>query len=246
MGPDWHSPPTLAQLRDKDREIRILTRVRVAPVVISLGVGLLLGLAGPVAGKWENPACVAINTVFSGGWPWAGYAFLVGYLCRSKIESTILSSLGLTVGVVTYYLSKESNRTVPTGMQLSHAVPVGLEPRTAGQVFFSSAIAWGIAAFVLGAPLGLLGNLARVPGVGGLPFRLIVPLVAFCETSMRLTAEASGQSPIVGMTWNVVRVAAGVAALALVGHTVWRWWYAQRTHSTDPTKYTARRDVGST
>jgi hypothetical protein len=39
-------------------------RTRIVPVTVSLGAGLLLGLVGPVAGKWDNPVCVAVSTVF--------------------------------------------------------------------------------------------------------------------------------------------------------------------------------------
>lgn len=102
-------------------------RTRVVPVAVSLGAGLLLGLVGPVAGEWDNPVCVAVSTVFSSGWPWACYAFLVGYFRRSKIESALLPSLGLAIGVVTYYLFKSMNLTIPAGMEPAASVPVGME-----------------------------------------------------------------------------------------------------------------------
>ncbi|GGW20871.1 hypothetical protein GCM10010501_70270 [Streptomyces libani subsp. rufus] len=95
-------------------------------------------------------------------------------------------------------------------------------------------LAWGIAAFILGAPVGLFGNLARIPGVGGLSFRLIVPLVAFFETSMRLATEADGQRAVVGITWNVIRFIAGAVALGLVSHTIWTWWHSRRTRFSEP------------
>ncbi|WP_242441125.1 hypothetical protein [Streptomyces sp. CB02923] len=192
-------------------------------------------MAGPVAGKWDNPFCAALSLVFSGGWSWACYAFLVGYFRRSKIESTLLPSLGLAIGVVAYYLFKD----------MSPAVPAGLESGTSGEKLFSRILTWGIAAFALGAPVGLLGNLARVPGVGGLPFRLIIPLVAFFETSMRLTAEADGQGPLVGMMWNVIRFAACAVALALVGHTIWSWWHARRTRPSEADEHRARGGITS-
>ncbi|MFD7665592.1 hypothetical protein [Streptomyces sp. NPDC059788] len=206
------------------------------PFAASLGAGLLLGLAGPVAGKWNNPACVALGVVFTGGWSWVCYAFLVGYFRRSKIESALLSSLGLAFGVVAYYLFKD----------LSPAVPVGLESGTSGENLSTRILVWGIAAFALGAPVGLLGNLARVPGIGGLPFRLIIPLVAIFETSMRLTTEGDGQGAVVGVTWNVTRFVAGAVALVLVGHTIWSWWHARRMRSSKADEHGAGGGIRAT
>ncbi|MFE3287957.1 hypothetical protein ACFXJJ_33315, partial [Streptomyces sp. NPDC059233] len=76
--------------------------------------------------------------------------------------------------------------------------------------------------------VGLLGNLARAPRWGGLLFRLIIPFVAFYETSMRLEVEASTADPVTAMTWGAVRLVAGAAASALVGHTIWSWWHGRR------------------
>ncbi|WP_405438572.1 hypothetical protein OG373_14080 [Streptomyces avidinii] len=192
------------------------------PVTVSLGAGLLLGLVGPIFGKWDNSLCVAVGIVFSSGWPWACYAMLVGYFRRSKIESTLLASLGLAIGVVTYYLFKDMNPTIPAGMESATSVPAGMEVES-GASGDGRILVWGMAAFVFGAPLGLMGNVARTPGVGGLLFRLLVPLIAFFEATQRLNVEADSQGQIFVITWNVTRVAACVAAVALMGHAVWSW-----------------------
>lgn len=89
--------------------------------------------------------------------------------------------------------------------------------------------AWAFFAFAFGAPLGFLGNVARVPGVGGLFFRLLIPLVAYYEMSMRLADEARGLDSIIVNLWTVIRVISVVAALALVGHTIWSFWRARRS-----------------
>ncbi|MEU9183957.1 hypothetical protein AB0D14_05190 [Streptomyces sp. NPDC048484] len=158
-----------------------------------------------------------MGAVFTGGWPWACYAFLVGYFRRSKIESVVLAPLGLAIGVVTYYLAKGNLASLG-----------GLDSAGAG----SSGIAlWGVLAFLFGAPLGLLGNVAQVPGIGGLFFRLLVPLVAYYETSMRLEMESRGPSQVVLGTWTTVRFTAIAVAVALVGHTVWGWWRSRRIRS---------------
>ncbi|MFB7983167.1 hypothetical protein [Streptomyces vinaceus] len=191
---------------------------RAASAAVSLGAGLLLGLLGPVAGKWDTPVCVAVGIVFSSGWPWACYAFLVGYFRRSKIEAALLASSGLAIGVVTYYLFKEANPTIPAGVESAASVPDGMESGTSGA---GQILVWGMAAFVFGAPLGLMGNVARTPGIGGLLFRLLVPLIAFFEATQRLSVEADSQGPVFSATWNVTRVAACAVAIALVGQTVW-------------------------
>ncbi|RNG22178.1 hypothetical protein EEJ42_21675 [Streptomyces botrytidirepellens] len=196
------------------------TGARVVPVAVSLGAGLLLGLVGPVAGEWDDPVCAAVSIVFSSGWPWACYAFLVGYFRRSKIESALLSFLGLAVGVVTYYSFKDMNPTIPAGMEPATSVPAGMESGASSE---GQIRVWGIAAFVFGAPVGLVGNVARAPGVGGLLFRLLVPLIAFFEAIQRLSTETDSQGPVFAMTWNVIRVAACVVAVALMGHTAWSW-----------------------
>lgn len=216
--------PQCSRLRSKNewgREIGNFPGVRAISLAAPLGVGLLLGLLGPLGGKWGNPAGVVVDVIFSGGWPWACYAFLVGYSRWSKIESVILAPFGLAIGVVTYYLFKDSilAATVSDGLQAS------------GDGSASKIAAWGLLAFVFGAPLGLLGNVARVPGIGGLFFRLLIPVVAFYETSMRLTNESRGPGLVVIDTWKSVRFGAVAVAFALVAHTIWSWWHARRTRS---------------
>lgn len=165
---------------------------------------------------------MVVNAVTSGGWSWACYAFLVGYFRRSKIESALLSSFGLAIGVVVYYLYKNAG-AVPSGELVAGTPNGGLPP---------GILLWGTLAFVFGAPIGFLGNVARVPGIGGLFFRLLIPLVAFYETSMRLATEARGPDFTVVATWSSIRVIAVAVAVALVVHTI--WWHFRRTRYPRP------------
>ncbi|MFJ3877889.1 hypothetical protein ACIPW5_10560 [Streptomyces sp. NPDC090077] len=183
--------------------------------------GLGLGLLGPLSEKWGNPVAVAVNAVFAGGWSWACYAFLVGYFRRSKIEAALLAPFGLAIGVAAYYLFKD----------LSPATPSGLEVGASGGGSLSSILLWGTLAFVFGIPVGFLGNLARIPGVGGLFFRLLIPVVAFYETSMRLDTEGRGQNAVVLNTWQTVRLLAVAVAFALVVQVVSGWRRDRRTRA---------------
>ncbi|MFE0578553.1 hypothetical protein [Streptomyces sp. NPDC058874] len=182
-----------------------------------------------------------MSTVFSSGWPWACYALLVGCSRRSTIESALLASSGLAVGVVAYYLFKDMNPAIPAGMEAATPVPAGVQWES-GAFKDGRILVWGTAAFVFGAPLGFVGNMARTPGVGGLLFRLLVPFIAFFEATRRLSVEADVQGPVFSATWNVTRVAACVVAGALIGHTAWSWWVRRsradgRAEATAPARH---------
>ncbi len=193
---------------------------RATPVMVALGAALAIGVIGALAGKFDNPVFHVLSIVFSGGWSWACFGFLVGSCRRSKAESAWLASSALAIGVIVYYLLKYLTPVAPIGMPDSGDL--------SGSNVSSGILVWGAAALLFGAPMGLFGNLARIPGVGGLPFRLLVPLIAFYETSMRLDVEAASAGPVAANTWSTIHVAAVVAAAALVGHTVWRWRYSAR------------------
>ncbi|GAA1564978.1 hypothetical protein [Streptomyces globosus] len=191
---------------------RIATRIAAASAV--LGAGAVLGPVGALAAKGGTVPFRAAGVVCAGGWPWACFGFLVGYVRRSKAEAALLAPAGLGVGVAVYYLCKALSPAAPIGVVVSG------EPQA--QVNWAGVLMWGAAAVLFGAPLGVLGNLARNPGVAGLPFRLLVPLTAFCETSMRLGAEAAA-GPVATAVRSTVRVLAVLAAVTLAGHTAWRW-----------------------
>lgn len=188
------------------------SRDRVAPILIAFGAAAALGAAGPLTGKFDNAVCQALSVTLSGGWPWVGFAFLVGYSRRSRIESMLLASSTLTVGVIVYYVLQFTYPDTPAGQVISSG---------SGREFSSKIMVWAIAALFLGGPVGFLGNIARLPGVGGLPFRLLIPLVAFIEASQRLTTEAD--TAPAEASWTIVRILSCVVALGIVGQTLWSW-----------------------
>ncbi|WP_405828384.1 MULTISPECIES: hypothetical protein [unclassified Streptomyces] len=185
------------------------------PVLATLGAGVAIGTVGALAAKVDNPMFQVLSLIFSGGWSWACFAFLVGYFRPSKSEAAWLAPSALAVGVVVYYLLKAWSPVAPIGLADS-GEPI--EGNVSSGLLF-----WVIAAFLFGAPLGLFGNLARTPGIAGLPLRLLVPLIAHFETSERLNVEAASAGPAAEATWSTIRVLAVLAAVALVGHTAWRW-----------------------
>lgn len=188
--------------------------------MVALVSGLAIGTLGALAGKFHNPVFHVLSLVFSGGWSWACFGFLVGYFRQSKIESTWLASSALSIGVIAYYLLKDLTPVAPIG------TPVSGDPN--GSNISSGVFVWGIAALVFGAPLRLFGNLAKISGVGGLPFRLLIPLIAFFETYWRLDIEGASAGRVAVSTWSTIHVTAVVAAVGLAGHTMWKWRYSAR------------------
>ncbi|MFH9009727.1 hypothetical protein ACH4E5_41795 [Streptomyces afghaniensis] len=210
------------------------TRSRTAPIAAVLGAGALLGIVGPFASKSDNPALQAVGVVFSVGWSWACFAFLVGYSRRSRIEASLLASSALAVGVTVYYLFKFLSPNVPAG---GHVIS------GAGDGLASRALFWGVAAFAIGAPVGLLGSMARTPGIGGLGFRLLVPLIAFTEASLRLAVDVDdSQGQVVEMVWVSVRALSAVAIMLLMGQTVWSWRHGWGTRPPAPARRRAVHD----
>ncbi|MFD3328162.1 hypothetical protein [Streptomyces sp. NPDC058701] len=188
---------------------------RFTAAVAVLGAGAVLGATGALAGTFDGPVPQVVSLVFAGGWSWACFGFLVGYTRKSKAESALLACPALAVGVIVYYGLKALHPAAPIGMDAADGFDT--EVNTAG------ILVWGTAALLLGAPMGFFGNLARLPGIAGLPFRLLVPLIVCIETSSRLAAEADAAGRGAALTWSALRVIAVLVAAALVGHVGWTW-----------------------
>ncbi|MEV6551309.1 hypothetical protein AB0M57_21720 [Streptomyces sp. NPDC051597] len=202
-------------------------RTRVVPVAVAVVGGVLLGLLGPACEEVDNSVVSGVGAMFSIGWMWACYAFLVGYWRRSKIESSLLAPIGLILAVITYYVFKDLHSTPVPGIpsasddSMPEEMKRQLIPHHGGSPIMDHIGVWAVCAVIFGAPLGLIGNVARTPGIGGLPFRLLIPVVTVFEANERLRAEADTRVLIVAL--NTVRIGACVVAVALIGHTVWSW-----------------------
>jgi hypothetical protein len=187
------------------------------PTVAALTAGALLGILAPLLGSGGSSASHVAGVVLSAGWAWAALAFCVGRARKSKTESVVLALASLTTAVVAYYVTKLCQGDF---LAADLSDPSGRTTQVDWNAFLSKTVVWCVFAWFLGSLLGLAGNLARNQGIRGLPFRVLVPVVAVVDTSQRLQFDAPLQGSAAEVTWNVVRFMAVAAVLALVGHAV--------------------------
>ncbi|MGW5676039.1 DUF6518 family protein [Streptomyces sp. NPDC003860] len=187
----------------------------------ALAAGATLGVLAPLLAAVSGSVSHAAHLVLAAGWTWAALAFCVGLSRKSRIESVVLASVSLLAAVIAYYLVKLGQGEFLTAdlNDLS-----GGATQVSWASFLSKTLTWGVAACFFGPILGLAGNLARNRGFRGLPFRVLVPLVAIIETSERLRVEAPLQGPVVDATWSVILIVAAAIFAVLVGHTVITRW----------------------
>ncbi|QOV37509.1 hypothetical protein IM697_03475 [Streptomyces ferrugineus] len=179
--------------------------------------GVALGVLAALLGTVEVPVINSLHLVLAAGWTWAALAFCVGFACRSRVRSAVVAPAALAVGVVAYYVTKLVQGEYREWVNLDDPSQ-GTHIYWAG--FLSKTLFWGVAAVVLGLLLGLAGNLGRSAGLRGLGFRVLIPLIAIAETSMRLNAEASSQGAVASTTWSVTRLVAVAAIVVLAGQEV--------------------------
>lgn len=198
------------------------SRSFVQATVAALAVGTALGVLGPALETTGIAAVHVAHLVLSAGWSWAALAFCMGLTRKSRSESAILAPVSLIAAVIAYYVVKLDRGEYLEAVNLA-------DPSQGAQVhwvsFLSKTVFWCLAAVVLGLILGLAGNLARHGSLRGLPFRVLIPLIAILEMSMRLRAEASLQGELAGTTWIVTRLVAVAAVVALVAHAAITYWH---------------------
>lgn len=195
-------------------------RSHILAPVAALTVGAMLGILAPLLGTVGGSIGNAASLVLSAGWTWAALAFCVGLARKARMESVILASASLLVAVIAYYVTKLSHGEFLTA-DLND--PSGGATHVDWYGFLSKTVVWCIVACILGSLFGLAGNLARNRGLRGLPFRVLVPLVAIVDTSQRLQFDAPLQGPVAATTWTVIRLIAVAAILVLVVITRWAW-----------------------
>lgn len=207
-------------------------------VPVTLVAGAVLGALGPLLtrqrgdGGREAVGGVAghvVHLVASAGWSWAAFAFAIGWLCRSWRRAVWLAPAALVVAVAAYYLVKMGqgefrafDMTVGYSQQVE-PLPIDWSG------FLAKAVAWWVAACVFGPLLGWSGALAREPHLRGLVFRLVVPLIAIVDMSVRLPGSPELDGAVATGTWSVVRIAAVVACALLTAWALHTTIRARRT-----------------
>ncbi|SMF58469.1 hypothetical protein [Streptomyces sp. Amel2xC10] len=198
------------------------SRSSVLASLASLLAGVTLGVLAPLLEAADASALHVAHLVLAAGWSWAALAFVVGTSCESRVKSAVLAPASLAAGVIAYYVTKLERGGFLEWVNVDDPSQ-GTQIYWAG--FLSKTLFWSVVAIVLGTFLGLAGNLARNRGIRGLPFQVVIPLVAIAETSMRLRTEASLQGELAGETWNATRFVAVASVIILVGHVMTARWF---------------------
>ncbi|MEV4440330.1 DUF6518 family protein [Streptomyces sp. NPDC049577] len=201
------------------------SRSRVLAPVAALVFGAIVGMLGPLLLSVDGPVAHVGNLVLAAGWAWAAMAFFVGLGRKSRIESAILAPASLVAGVIAYYVVE----AVQGKFRMSDLRFPGGVTKFDWNGFISMMGVWSLAACVFGPLLGLAGNLARNRGLRGLPYRLVIPLVAIVDTSIRLHSDAPLEGATSTATWSVIRLLAVAAIIVLVGHATITGWFRSST-----------------
>ncbi|MFD4131353.1 hypothetical protein [Streptomyces goshikiensis] len=172
-----------------------------------------------------------VHLVASAGWSWAALAFAVGWVSRSWRRALWLAPASLLVAVVAYYLVKMGQ-----GEFRAFDLTLGNEPQGPMPIdwngFLTHVVAWGAAALIFGPPLGWAGASAREPHLRGLASRLVVPLIAVVDMSLRLPGSPELDGAVATNTWTVVRILAVTACALLAAWAVHTTVRARRTART--------------
>jgi uncharacterized membrane protein (UPF0136 family) len=156
----------------------------------------------------------AASVTLVAGWMYSLLAFVSGLLARSMKQAGIMGFVSLVVTVFAYYVTKATQGDF---VSPDFSDPTGKATHFAWYDFLSMLLLWWVFALLLGTLCGIAGYYARTGRATGLRLacQLVVPVVIICETTMRLSVEASEQEALVGTTWSVTRILAVITILAL-------------------------------
>ncbi|MFJ7416426.1 hypothetical protein ACIQWZ_37340 [Streptomyces sp. NPDC098077] len=181
--------------------------------ISACAIGAVIGISGPAIATRDGKVDHIASAVLSSGWCYAALAFSFGLTSKSKMVSAISGTVALLAAVLSYYVTKATQGEFVT-TDLSD--PTGKTTQFGWGEFTSITLLWFLFACTLGPALGVAGGLSRHAGYPSL-CRITVPVIAFTETSMRLNVESSMAEPIIVETWSIIRVAAAVGGIALLG-----------------------------
>jgi hypothetical protein len=165
----------------------------------ALAAGAVLGSIPRLLEADTSAVGRAVYLVLNEAWPWSALAFCVGLVCASRTASAALAAVSLAAAVAAYYV---------------------VQSQTTWAGSLSASLPWAAVALMVGPIGGLAGNLARMSGLRGLPFRLMIPVLAVVETSGRLQGEVSVEGHVGETAWTVTRFAAVAVSLTLAVHSV--------------------------
>ncbi|KGN36867.1 hypothetical protein N803_15755 [Knoellia subterranea KCTC 19937] len=142
----------------------------------------------------------AASLVLNSGTAWAGISVLAGYLVCRPLASAVAGLLAGSGALVVHYGVGELTGLMPSGS-------------------FATNTFWFVAAAVTGAPLGLVGSLARSCSRWGLLARLVVPFGALVEpwaVGWWMGSTQSMAEHVSDLTAAAILTAAGLGGAALI------------------------------
>lgn len=174
----------------------------VALAVVTLGVAsLVANLTTSAQLSGEQQVLFGVrrtgSLLLNAGTVWAGISVLTGALMRRAIPAAVAGTLAGAGALVVHYGVGELTGAMPAGS-------------------FTSNTFWFVAAFLTGAPLGLIGAVARSRTRWAVPARLVVPLAAIVEPWFARWWQSSDLDAAAVSSSNLA--AAGIlTSLGLVG-----------------------------
>ena len=180
----------------------------------SVAVGVLGPLLGPVGGQVSQ---VAADTL-SAGWAYAAVAYAAGMAGTTKRGAAVLGVVSLWVCVSAYYVTKAAQGDY-TKADLGD--PTGKTEYFAFGELMSMIGLWGVVACFLGPVCAIAGK-TSLSGPYRLVAQLLLPLVVVAETTMRLGHPAPLQNQLVVTMWQVTRIVAIAAVVALCVMALWK------------------------
>lgn len=186
----------------------------VALAVVLLGVAsLIVNIATIEQLSGEQQHFFAVRRTFSlvlnAGTVWAGISVLAGAVMQRRVPAAIAGLVAGSGALVVHYGLGELTGLMPDGSFTSNGM-------------------WFVAATVTGAPLGLIGALARSRTQWGIAARLVVPLGAVIEPWFAGWWHASAED-----TW-AVSASDRAAAFTLTLLGLLGMWLAVRAAAKQP------------
>ncbi|AXE37760.1 hypothetical protein [Acidipropionibacterium virtanenii] len=200
---------------------RTLRAVLASAWTRALGLGLLLAICSLLSNlttraqiDGRSNAVLAIrltvSNVFNSGTAWAGLAIAAGWCLRRPLRSAVAAVLSCELALAVHY-------------------SLGIAVGQMGSSIWWENKSWFIGAVILGAPLGMLGSMARRRDVPGLIARLLIPAGAILEPFVLRMLPLPDHLP-----WPY-RLSSGICGILLLtfgltaGYLVIQHWRRTRT-----------------